>query len=129
MIGVIPATGFIFLLQWILPFDMQDRMFWQKGLFFIAWLSTLTWAFYRVCSFKAAKEFLVLGAILFMITPLVHFYVSGFSHIELFTNNMFIILNVDIALFIFGLLLLFIGYKIPKDREEFKLLFSKKKDK
>lgn len=129
MIGVIPATGFIFFLQWLLPFDMQDRMFWQKGLFFIAWLSTLTWSFYRICSFKAAKEFLVLGAILFMITPLVHFYVSGFSPIELFTNNMFIILNVDIALFIFGLLLLFIGFKIPKDREEFKLLFSKKKDK
>lgn len=127
MIGIIPATGFIFLLQWILPFDMQDRLIWQKGLFVISWLSTLTWSFYRISSYKACKEFLFLGGLLFILTPITHFYSLGFSPLALYTNNMNIILNVDIVLFLFGLILIFLSFKIPKNRNEVELFWNKNK--
>lgn len=127
-LGVLPATGFIFILQYVLPFDMQDRLFWQKGLFFVSWLATLTWAFYRICSYKAAREFFALGGILFMIVPFVHLYATGFTPFELLTNNMYIIFNVDLTLFLFGAILLFISFKIPKNRDESKLIFSNNKN-
>ena len=128
IIGVIPATGLIFNLQWLLPFDMQDRVFWQQAIFFNFWLATLTWSFYRIESFKAAKEFLILGAVLFMFAPIVHFINSGFTPISLFVGQMKGILNVDISLFIFGLILLFVGLKLPKTREESKLIWNKKEE-
>ncbi|MFX4243499.1 PepSY domain-containing protein, partial [Aliarcobacter butzleri] len=37
MIGVMPATGLLFVLQWLLPFDMENRVLIQKGLFAVAW--------------------------------------------------------------------------------------------
>ncbi|AXH08809.1 ABC transporter permease [Malaciobacter halophilus] len=126
MIGVIPATGLIFLLQWILPFDMQDRLVWQKGLFFVFWLATLTWAFYRICSYQATKEFLFIGALFFIFTPFMHFYSVGFTPFDLYTLGMNTILNVDIALFLFGLVLMLLAYKLPNNRTEAKKFFKAK---
>ncbi|RXI43460.1 ABC transporter permease [Malaciobacter mytili] len=126
MIGVIPATGFIFLLQWLLPFDLENRLLIQKGLFFTFWLATLTWSFYRVSSYKVAKEFFALGGIFFILTPIFHGIFSGFTPIQLYKQNMHIILNVDIGLFLFGLVLLLLSYKLPKDRTEAKKFFKAK---
>ncbi len=126
MIGVIPATGFIFLLQWILPFDMQDRLIWQKGLFFVFWLATFTWSFYRINSYQATKEFFFIGALFFMLTPILHFYNSGFNPIELYALKMNTILNVDLGLFLFGLLLMLLAYKLPNNRNEAKSFFKAK---
>ncbi|WP_404319687.1 PepSY-associated TM helix domain-containing protein [Malaciobacter canalis] len=126
MIGVIPATGFIFLLQWILPFDMQDRLIWQKGLFFVFWLATFTWSFYRINSYQATKEFFFIGALFFMLTPILHFYNSGFNPIELYALKMNTILNVDLGLFLFGLVLMLLAYKLPNNRNEAKSFFKAK---
>jgi hypothetical protein len=41
MIGVVPATGALFNLQWLLPFDLADRLVWQQGVFFNLWLASL----------------------------------------------------------------------------------------
>lgn len=125
MIGVIPATGLLFFLQWLLPFDMENRVVLQKGLFALLWLSTLTWSFYRLNSYQAAKEFLFLGGILFILSPIIHFYNSGFSPIELYANDMTSILSVDIALFIFGSLLVFIAIKLPQKRVDVQKFWTK----
>lgn len=125
MIGVIPATGLMFSLQWILPFDMQDRFLWHKGLFAIFWIGTLTWSFYRLNSYQTAKEFLKVGGVLFLISPFIHFYSSGFSPIRLWNENMTNILSVDIGLFLFGLILLYIGFKLPKDRQDVQKFWKK----
>jgi hypothetical protein len=127
IIGIIPATGFIFLLQWILPFDMQDRLLWQKGLFLIFWLSTLTWSFYRISSHKAVKELILVGSLLFITTPFIHFYSTNFSPFDLYEKNMNIILNVNIALFLLGVVLLYIFFKIPKKTQKVKLISNHNK--
>ncbi|QKF81017.1 PepSY-associated TM helix domain-containing protein [Halarcobacter ebronensis] len=126
MVGVIPSTGLLFLLQWILPFDLQDRFIWQKGLFFIFWLSTLMWSFYRLESYKAAKEFLLLGAIFFILAPLAHFYGSGFSPESLYKEEMYEILSVDIGLFLFGIILFIISKILPKNREQIEIFWKKR---
>ncbi len=46
--------------------------------------------------------------------------------LDLYQGNMNIILNVDITLFIFACLLLFVSFKLPKNREEAKLFWNKK---
>ena len=126
MIGVIPATGLLFVLQWLLPFDMENRVLIQKGLFATLWIATLTYSFYKLNSYKTAKEFLYLGGILFLLSPIIHFINSGFSPINLYLNEMYTILSVDIGLFIFGLILLFVAYKLPTTKENIQEFWTKR---
>ncbi len=125
MIGVIPATGVLFFLQWLLPFDMENRVLIQKGLFATLWVGSLTWAFYRLNSYQAAKEFLYFGGILFLFSPIIHFINSGFSPFRLLNEKMYSILGVDMALFFFGLILLIVANKLPIDREKIQKFWTK----
>ncbi|AFL69279.1 PepSY-associated TM helix domain-containing protein [Sulfurospirillum barnesii] len=126
MVGVFPATGLLFALQWSLPFELSDRFLWQKGAFALMWLATLTWAFYRLSSYQAAKEFLKLGGILFLIAPLMHFYNSGFSPLRLWNEGMISILSVDCGLFVLGSILLLIGFKLPQERAKVMAFWTQK---
>ncbi len=125
MIGVIPSTALLFNLQWILSFDLENRVFIQKAIFFNFWLATLTWAFYRTNSYQAAKEFIYLGGTLFITAPILHFINSGFSPITLATSGMVNILSVDIGLFLTGTILLVVAKKLPKDRLDAKSFWNK----
>lgn len=120
MIGVIPATASLFVLQWTLPFDLQDRVLWQQGIFYNIWLFTLFWSFYRINSYKASKEFLFLGGTLFILSTFFHTINSNFSPSDLYINGMGNILGVNIGLFLFGALLIYIAKRLPKEREEAK---------
>lgn len=125
IIGVIPATALLFNLQWLLPFDMNNRVFIQQSIFFNSWLATLTWSFYRLNSYVAAKEFCAIAGILFLTAPIIHFIQSGFTPIHLINKGMIHILNVDIALALAGVLLLLVAYKLPRKREQAKLFWNK----
>lgn len=125
-IGIIPATSSLFILQWLLPFEMQDRILWQQGIFYNTWLFTLFWSFYRINSYKASKEFFYIGGLMFLVSPLIHLINSGYNPMTLFTNNITNILAVDIALFLFGILLILISKKLPSNRNEAKLFWIKK---
>lgn len=127
MIGVIPATAVLFVLQWLLPFSLEDRVLWQKGIFYNIWLATLFWSFYRINSYKAAKEFFALAGVLFILSVILHFINQSTTPLTLIKNHMTNILGVDIALFIFGILLLYISKKLPKERTHAKIFWSLKK--
>ncbi|MBF7071763.1 PepSY domain-containing protein, partial [Arcobacter butzleri] len=124
MIGVIPATGLLFFLQWILPFDMENKSLIQQGLFATFWVGTFTYSFYKLNSYKTAKEFLYLGGILFILSPIVHFINSGFSPIKLLNQEVYTVLGTDIGLFIFGLILLIIAKKLPTNREKIQAFWT-----
>ena len=121
MIGVIPATALLFFLQWLIPFDIESRFLIQKGLFATLWCATLTYSFYKFDSYKTAKEFLYLGGILFALSPIIHFINSNFSPLALYKEEMYNILFVDIALFVVGLILIFVARKIPINKNYIKL--------
>ena len=125
MIGVIPATGLLFFLQWLLPFDMENRVIIQKGLFATLWIATFTWSFYRLNSYQTAKEFLYLGGILFVLSPIIHFVNSGFYPSKLLEEKMYSIFGVDIGLFLFGFILLIVAKKLPIDREKIQRFWTK----
>jgi hypothetical protein len=125
MIGVIPSTALLFNLQWLLPFDLSNRVFIQQAIFFNFWLATLAWSYYRMNSYVAAKEFCILGGILFMAASLTHFVMSGFSPLFLLQNGMANILSVDIGLILTGVTLLIIGYKLPVHRQDAKTFWNK----
>jgi len=125
MIGVIPATGLMFFLQWILPFDMTDRFLWHQGIFAVFWVGTLTYSFYRLNSYQTAKEFLMFGGVFYILSPFIHFYTSGFSPQKLWNENLITILSVDIGLFLFGLILLIAGFILPHERQEVQKFWTK----
>jgi uncharacterized iron-regulated membrane protein len=125
MIGVFPATGLIFALQWTLPFDLKDRFVWQEGIFFVSWLATFTWSLYRINSYQAAKEFLKLAGILFILSPILHYLNSDFSPMILWEKGLVQIISVDIALFIFGNILLIIGFIVPSENRKIEKFWSK----
>ncbi len=126
MIGVIPATALLFVLQWLLPFDMENRVLIQKGLFAVTWIGTLTYSFYKLNSYQTAKEFLYLGGALFALSPIVHFINSGFNPISLYLGEMYTILAVDIGLFIFGLILLVIANKLPTNPDKIQEFWTRR---
>ena len=126
MIGCIPAVAFIFNLQWLIPFDILNRVIWVEGLFYLFWLLTFVWSFYRISSHKTIKEFLYMASILFILAPVTHWFNSGFNPLELYTQNMNVILNVDISLFILGITLYFFALKVPNNREEAKTFWQNK---
>ena len=105
---------------------MENKSLIQQGLFATFWVGTFTYSFYKFDSYKTAKEFLYLGGILFILSPIIHFINSGFSPIQLWNENMFNILSVDIGLFIFGVILLFVGIKLPQDRVKVQEFWAKK---
>lgn len=125
MLGVIPATGLLFFLQWLLPFDMENRLLIQQGLFAVLWSASLTWSFYRLNSYQAAKEFLYLGGVLFLFSPIIHFISSGFSPFRLWEEEIYTILAIDILLFVFALILLLVAYKLPTNRTKIEKFWSK----
>lgn len=129
MIGVLPATGFLFVSQWLFPIDMEERVTLQKGIFTLIWLGSLSWAFFRLNTYQVAKEFFAIGGILFVLSPIVHSINSGFSPIELLNGEMYAILGVDIGLFIFGVVLLCISKKLPVNRTKVQEFWTKRLNK
>lgn len=109
VIGVIPATGLLFCLQWILPFEMENRITWQQGLFFDLWLASLAWSFYRIDSYKSSKEIIALGGLLLTAAPIIHFIKTDIS--KIMENNH--IWTIDLSLGVLGLILILISKKIP----------------
>jgi len=124
-IGVLPATGLLFALQWILPFDLYNRMVWQEGLFFVSWLGTLTWSFYRINSYQAAKEFFKIAGVLFILAPIFHYTNTDFSPAVLWNKGLIEIISVDIGLGVFGMLLLLLGWKLPYKEDKVQAFWSK----
>ncbi|QKF59935.1 PepSY-associated TM helix domain-containing protein [Aliarcobacter lanthieri] len=118
MLGVIPATGVLFVLQWLLPLDMENKVLITKGLFATFWCFTFTYSFYRLNSYQTAKEFLYLGGILFILSSIIHFINSGFNPIRLLNEGVYVVLAMDIGLILFGLILLIIAYKLPIQRDK-----------
>lgn len=127
MIGVLPATAVLFLLQWSLPFNLEDRVLWQQGIFYNVWLFTLFWSFYRINSYQASKEFFFSAGVIFILSVFVNILNSNFTPFELIQQGMINIFNVNLCLFLFGVLLIYIGKKLPKEREEAKLFWPKNK--
>lgn len=121
MVGIVPATGFVFVLQWLLPFGMEERLLWQQGLFYNAWLATLLWAFYRLDGYKASKELLALGGVLFVLCPVLHVASVGIGVFGL--GN---IIAVDIALLAMGAGLLVLAKKLPNSKEHAKAFWIRK---
>lgn len=126
MLGVIPATALLFISQWLLSFDLENKTTIQQVIFYISWLATLSWSFFRINSYIAAKEFLFSGGILFIIASLIHQKVSTFYLFDLYKAEMFDILSVDIALIFIGCILIYISKNLPSNREQSKIFWNKK---
>jgi len=129
MIGIVPATATLFISQWSLPFDLEHRVLIQHIIFYNSWLCSLFWSFYRINSYIAAKEFLFLGGILFILSSIIHFIQSEFSPLRLFELNMSSILGVDIMLILFGCSLIYLSKILPSSRNEAKHFWNKKYNK
>ncbi|QKJ24224.1 PepSY-associated TM helix domain-containing protein [Poseidonibacter lekithochrous] len=127
MIGIIPSIAMLFVLQWMLPFDLEDRLIWQQGIFYNIWLFTLFWSFYKINSYEVAKNFFFIGGLLFIISVMLHLIFLNIPILEFF--NLSSIFTVDISLVLLGIILIYISEKLPKNRDEAKLFWTLKKQK
>ena len=118
MLGVIPATALLFVLQWLLPFDLENKTLITKGVFATFWCFIFAYSFYKLNSYQVAKEFLFLGGILFILSSIIHSLKSNFSLIQLWNKELYTIFAVDVGLIIVGSILMFISYKLPINREK-----------
>lgn len=117
----------LFVLQWMLPFDLEDRLIWQQGIFYNVWLFTLFWSFYKINSYEVAKNFFFIGGLLFIISVMLHLIFLNIPILEFF--NLSSIFAVDISLVLLGIILIYISEKLPKNRDEAKLFWTLKKQK
>ena len=124
MLGVFPSTAIAFCLQWLLPLNMEERILWQQGAFFLTWLSTGLIAFARFDSNKAAKDILYIGSILFFCAPLIHWFNSGYGPLKLASLNMYPILGVDIGLLFLDVLCFVCAFILPKSRIQNKKIWK-----
>ncbi len=127
MLGIIPATAMLFVLQWVLPFDLQDRVLWQQGIFYNVWLFTLFWSFYKINSYEVAKNFFSVGGLLFIVSVMLHLVFSNISILDF--SNLRNVFAVDISLILLGIILIYISEKLPKNREEAIVFWTLKKQK
>lgn len=125
MIGIFPSCALLFNLQWLLPIDMENRVLLQKAIFFNFWILTLFWSFYRINSYKAAKDLLYIGGVLFILAATFHELFSSFSIFRLIKENMYSILAVDLSLILIGLILIFVSLKLPNSRNKAKFFWNK----
>ncbi|WP_320036080.1 PepSY-associated TM helix domain-containing protein [Halarcobacter sp.] len=126
MIGVIPATAMLFFLQWTLPFNLEERVLWQKGIFYNTWLFTLFWSFYRINSYQAAKEFFLIGGIIFILSVIFHNIYLEITPFTLINTGLTNIFGVDFALVLLGIILILISILLPKNRENAKTFWPNK---
>ncbi|WP_044350360.1 PepSY-associated TM helix domain-containing protein [Dethiosulfatarculus sandiegensis] len=122
MIGVIPATGILLNLQWLLPFDMKDRLIWQQGLFFDFWIAAFAWSFYRIHSKIAAMELLTLGGFLYFIVPVIYCIQNRSTPMEMIHNDMLTIFIVNLAFATLGVIFLRVAYVLSKTISQTKTL-------
>ena len=125
MIGIIPATGTLFVMQWALPFNLEDKILWQQGIFYNVWLFTLFWSFFKMDSYEVAKNFFFMGGLLFILSAILHVVYSGISISNFF--DLTSIFAVDISLILFALILIYISNKLPKNRNDAKQFWIQKK--
>ena len=125
IVGILPATAMLFLMQWLLAFDLSYRVTLQEGSFFITWLISAVIAFARLNSYKATKEILYLASILFLLAVLVHYLNAPVGFFSLLNSGLFNIIGVDIALLLFAFFCFLIAYKLPNNAKEKTILLRR----
>lgn len=108
VVGIFLATASLFLTQWLLPFNLENRLIWQQGIFYNVWIATLTYSFYEKSSKKAIKRLFTLSGACFILSVLCH-QVSVGLQVKILD-----VILVDMALFVLGVSLLYLGYKLNK---------------
>lgn len=127
MIGILPPTGSLFLFQWILPFDLDNRVFIQQIIFLIIWSFTFFCSFYINDNYKIAKNMFLSAGILFFISPFTHFIFSGFSPLTLITKGLNNILALDLLLLFLGIVFLTLSKILPENKKDSEIFWLKKK--
>ena len=117
-IGVFPACSFFLLLHWGIPEHMIDKQRWVVSGFYALWSFTLFYSVYAQKSMDAFRLFMKLNCWFLIATVLMHGLRTNFFFWDSFTNGLYEIFWIDIALFVFA----FISYWLYKKSPDIKLL-------
>ena len=110
--GLLPATAILFLLHWLLPQDLAERMVWLKGIFYLIWQSTLIWTIVQENDRKAAGSLLIAAGACLCAAPVVHGFSTGFFFWTSFAAGLSVVAWVDMGLMCAGGLCLWCGLKL-----------------
>ncbi|RXJ69121.1 hypothetical protein CRV08_03670 [Halarcobacter ebronensis] len=113
-IGVIPATTFVVLLYWLLPFELEDRATWLSGAFFAFWSFSLFLCIYIKKTLFTLKMFTLFTAIFLLLTFVVHQINIGFFIWELYSFDLKEAFYIDFTILLFSLFLFLLTLKIEK---------------
>ncbi|QKF82595.1 PepSY-associated TM helix domain-containing protein [Halarcobacter ebronensis] len=113
-LGIIPATTFVVLLYWLLPFDIEDRATWLSGSFFAFWSFSLFLCVYIKKTLITLKIFTFFTTIFLILIFFVHQITTGFFIWELYFSNLKVAFYIDLTILAFSILLSILIFKIEK---------------
>ena len=111
-VGVIPATAVLFLSHWLLPQGCEDRMVWLKGIFYLAWQSTLIWEIVQENNRRSVGGLLIVAGVCLCAAPIAHGFATGFFIWTSLRARLLTIAGVDMGLVFAGGLCLWCGLKL-----------------
>jgi len=112
-VGIIPTTGFIIFLYWLIPFYTIDKQTWVIGGFYSFWCFTLFLSIYKDTIIESIKIFMKMNAILLLLAVILHGLRTKYFIWDSFQSGIYEIFFIDIALLLFAILSLLIAKKLP----------------
>ena len=102
MLGLIPASSFVFFLYWLLPFDLYEKDIWIEGLFYSFWSFTLFYCFIESNKVKIINDFLRISSIFLLAAVVLHSTKTSFYPWISYDIGLYEVFFVDIILIVFS---------------------------
>ena len=112
IVGVLPACSLLFVLHWIIPFEIIDRDIWIKGLFYTFLCLSFCYILYESQILKIIKVLLFITGIFLFIAVFLHGYKTNIYIWNSFEQNLIVIFYVDLVLLLISFLSFFFSKKI-----------------
>lgn len=112
IVGVIPASSLLFLLHWLVPFDLGNRNTILTGSFYAFWSMTLFYSVYKTKAKEVIKHFLYTSSVFIFLAVLFHGIKTNIYIWDSFKMNLPVIFWVDFSFLVFAFICIYIAFKI-----------------
>lgn len=115
IIGIFPSCSLLFVLHWVLPFEMVNRDLLMKGFFYGFICLAFCYILYENQIVKIIKVLLFITGFFLLIAVLLHGYKTNIYIWNSFEQNLMVIFYVDLVLLIISFLSIFFSNKISNN--------------
>jgi len=114
LIGIIPSSAIVPLLQWILAFDLFDKEIWVRGTFYAFWSFWLFYCVFERSIVTIISRMLQASAWFLLLAVLFHGLKSGFFIWQSFTLGAWTLFYMDTVFLVSALILFLLAKKVER---------------